>query len=303
MCIVMTNTAASQKDIQTYLAVFGIEDRPSQEAVEARYRELSEYFATTSFPPNLNHWAKQQTALVDEAYAVLLGRSAVEPSIDETVSGEMERARPSAEKGVRSTSDAAKQARTVRLRPLLAAGVMLVAIAGAVVLARVGVPGKSAAAPAVAQEASDIVPVDAKRSAELMTALQQNPQNKDALFELGEMNFLATQWQPAIDWFTKLLALDPSNTHARTDVGTAQFNLGRMDEAATSWLAGLEIAPNDVQLNFNMGFLYANAEPQDLAAARKAWQKVIDVDPNSSLAKTAQSHMSSLVAVSAGSGK
>jgi tetratricopeptide (TPR) repeat protein len=303
MCALMSTNAVLAMDIQPYLTVLGISEGTSQEDIEARYRELADYFGTSSFPPALREWARQQAALVDEAYAVLLDRQDVAAERDLIASPQATKATRLSERARQPRSDDAKPVRTIRLRPLLFAFVMLAAMAGAIAMARAGVPGKEAAAADASQQASDAVPVDPKRAAELMKAVQDNPQNKDALFELGEMNFLATQWQSAIDWFTRLLAVDASNVHARTDVGTAQFNLGRTEEAKATWLAGLEIAPNDVQLNFNVGFLYANAEPQDMAAARKAWQKVIDVDPNSTLAKTAQAHMTGLVPSTPGSSK
>jgi hypothetical protein len=43
-----------------------------------------------------------------------------------------------------------------------------------------------------------------------------------------------------------------------------------------------------------MGFLYANAEPQDLAAARQEWQKVVELAPDSNLGKTAKVHLNGI---------
>ncbi|HET9477534.1 MAG TPA: tetratricopeptide repeat protein, partial [Dehalococcoidia bacterium] len=108
--------------------------------------------------------------------------------------------------------------------------------------------------------------------------------------------FLGGEWQTGIDWFTKLLELDPTNVHALTDVGTAQFNLGQFEAAKTAWLEAKELDPNDEQVHYNLGFLYANVDPVDYAAALTEWQLVVELAPGSDLANTAQVHLESLAA-------
>ena len=300
----MESDTVPARDIRIYLTILGLAEGASQEDVEVKYRELAAHLGSSRFPAGLAEYGRQQEALVDEAYAVLLDHFALSPEPLQPTRRSGRKAGPSSEQRPAEPMAPGRPTRTIRLRPLLMAGVLAAVIGGAIVLARVGTgSNSSASAASVTQQEPDVVPVDAKRAAELAKVLQQDPQNAAALFEMGEMNFLATQWQLAIDWFTRLIAVDPTNVHARTDVGTAQFNLGLIDDAKKTWLAALQFAPDDVQLNFNLGFLYANAEPQDLAAARKAWQKVIDSDPTSSLAKTAQTHMAGLVDAGTGSSK
>lgn len=135
---------------------------------------------------------------------------------------------------------------------------------------------------------------DEARAQELQTLVEQDPQNLDALFELGEMNFQAGHNQEAIDWFSKLVEIDPTDTHALTDIGTAYFNLGQASEAKVWWQKVLDVDPNDVQAHYNMGFVYANAEPRDLNAAIEEWKTVIELDPESQLAQTAKVHVQGL---------
>jgi len=279
----VTANSEPGRDRQTCLAVFGIGEGASQDDIEARYRELAYYFRTTGFPPGLDAWAGKQAALLDDAYAVLLDRTGDEP--------EPAPARRRALRGGLTIG-----------RGWILAGLMLAAVAGAIGFARAGVRGNDASAADV-DRTTESVAVDARRSAELLKAVQLDPRNREALFELGEMNFVATQWETAIDWFTQLLSVDPSNLHARTDLGVAQFNLGRVEDARAAWLAALALAPDDPQVNFNLGFLYANTEPQDLAAARNAWQRVIDADPTSRMAKSAQAQLAQTGVDTTGSSK
>ncbi len=109
----------------------------------------------------------------------------------------------------------------------------------------------------------------------------------------------AAEWQNSIDWLTRLVQVDtanatPYNIPARTDIGTANFNLGRYGEAKRWWTDALQIKPDDVQLHYNMGFLYANAEPIDLPAAKREWERVVELAPTSDLAQTVRVHLTSL---------
>jgi len=181
----------------------------------------------------------------------------------------------------------------------MALGVVLgVAVLGVLLLATRGLPSIGAAAAqtsgtAVTQQKAQ---VDQKRAAELKSIVEKEPGNKDALFELGEMYITAGNWQDSLDWFTKLLAVDPDNTHARTDVGTDNYNLGRTDEARVAWEDVAKRTPDDPQIHYNLGYLYANpnGKSPDNVAARREWQRVIELAPNTDLAKAAQSGLDAL---------
>ncbi len=309
-----------------YFSLLGVTEDASQEEIEARYRELADYFASSAIPPSLREWAATEAALLDEAYAVLADpdqRAALVQSpaavpakgvpLPEKASQERDvvsetapEIRPSAEPAGAAAPAAEERPQSISAfsailsgipwKPLalgIAAGVVALAaiIVGREAIDGIGGSGETSAT----TQTNDIVSLDTERIAELMTQAQQDPNNKDVLFELGETYFLAQQWQPGIDWFTKFLALDPNNIHARTDVGTAQFNLGRFEEAKAAWLFVLQVDPNDVQAHYNLGFLYANAEPVDLASAQAEWQKVVELAPESELAQTVQVHLQGLV--------
>jgi len=139
-----------------------------------------------------------------------------------------------------------------------------------------------------------LIPLDTARVAELMKSAQADPTNPETLFELGETFFQAGEWQSSLDWFTKLIEVEPTNVHALTDIGTSQYNLGSTEDAKATWLKVNEIAPDDPQVHYNLGFLYANSEPQDLDAAREEWSLVIQLAPDSDLAQTVKLHLDGL---------
>jgi tetratricopeptide (TPR) repeat protein len=173
-------------------------------------------------------------------------------------------------------------------------------VLGAVVLGRYGLPGGNGdqASPDTSAQADAAARVDPQGIAELMQTVQQDPNNKDALFQLSQAYFLAGQWQEAEAWLTKLVAIDPKNVFAITDIGTTQFSQGFPDKAKATWLAALQLAPDDPQLHYNMGFLFANSEPPDEDSARAEWQLVMKLAPDTDLARTANMHMQAMQAES-----
>jgi tetratricopeptide (TPR) repeat protein len=300
-----------------YYALLGVSRDANQDEIEARYQELMDHMASNAVPPSLREWANRETALLDEAYAVLSDperRTALAPAADGAgaaslrVAVQAPPAKTPEEPVARVRAQAAPVERPASALQALFHGVPWTLAAmgvsvGVVVLGFIlfgsdllSGRGGGAEAPAAAAQENGLAAIDTERVAELMTLVQEDPNNVEALFELGETYFLGGEWQAAIDWFTKLLELDPGNVHARTDVGTANFNLGRYEEAKASWLAGLENAPDDVQLHYNMGFLYANVDPVDFESAQSEWSKVVELAPGSDLAATAQVHLDSLTA-------
>ena len=146
----------------------------------------------------------------------------------------------------------------------VALGLVLgLAILGALYVGTKGLPGVRGASvqpPAPSAEVrQQQAQLDQQRVAELKALVEKDPTNKDALFELGEMHIQAAKWQDSLDWFTKLLAVDPDNLHARMDIGTDNLNLGRTAEAKVAWEDVARRSPSDPQIHYNLGFLYANA--------------------------------------------
>jgi tetratricopeptide (TPR) repeat protein len=280
-----------------YYSLLGVSSDATQDEIESRYHELVEHMDSEAMPAGLREWATRETALLDEAYAVLSdperrAQLAVVPASGAGTSHEA--AVPAAGAEPPSAFRALFHGVPWTLAAMgMAAGAVVLGVLlfGGGLLSGAG--ENEAAADAQGEALSAI---DTDRVAELVTLVNEDPNNMEALFELGETFFLGGEWQAALDWFARVLELDPGNVHAQTDVGTANFNLGRYEDAKAAWLAGLEAAPDDVQLHYNMGFLYANVEPVDFAAAMTEWGKVVELAPGSDLAATAQVHLDGLAA-------
>ena len=284
----------------TYFEVLGLPLDAGQQDIEARYQELSAYLASGDLPPQVQVWAREQATRVDEAYAMLS-----DPDLRAGLEDELEQeeavAAPDVSAAIPAPTRSTRNGRMAARLPLmaLALGIFVGGAALlAVIIAEMGLGGASSEDPAADQQAQDdqFVPIDTERVATLVTSYQEDPTNPETLFELGEAYFLAGEWQQGQDWFLKLVEVDPANVHAWTDIGTAHYNLSRTEEAKAAWQQALQLAPEDPQLHYNMGFLYANSEPPDFDAAKREWQSVLDLAPGTQLAKTVQVHMEGLQA-------
>lgn len=107
----------------------------------------------------------------------------------------------------------------------------------------------------------------------------QSPQDAEVRLKLANYLYDHQQWQPAIEWYQKALALDPKNVSARTDLGTAYFNAGRAQEALREYRKSLEYDPTHQPTLYNS--IVVNLDGlHDTAAARQAWERLNKLNPS-----------------------
>ncbi len=73
--------------------------------------------------------------------------------------------------------------------------------------------------------------------------------------------------------------------------GAAQFNLGNLAEAESTWLVAARLYPESAEVHYDLGFLYMSQSPPDSARMIAEWKKVVAIDPSSELAKTVATHL------------
>lgn len=107
----------------------------------------------------------------------------------------------------------------------------------------------------------------------------QNPQDPQPALNLANLFYDNRRFQEATNWYQKALKLDPNNVNARTDLGTAYFNIGQVQDALAQYNQSLRLDPKHEPTIFNT--IIVNLEgTHDLAAARAAWNKLHDLNPN-----------------------
>jgi len=117
------------------------------------------------------------------------------------------------------------------------------------------------------------------RIADLEKVLASNPENHQALTQLGNAYFDSGLHQKALDTYQKALKLEPRNADIVTDMGVSYRKLGKPEEAVAAFHKALEIDPNHVVALFNIGIVYRD-DLKNLPEALKAWESFLEKAPD-----------------------
>jgi tetratricopeptide (TPR) repeat protein len=159
--------------------------------------------------------------------------------------------------------------------------------------------GGSAPAGTGTAQASPTVPlIDEAKVSGLMAQLQANPSDTAVLLALADEFYNGGQYDTAATWLDKLLAIDPVHIQGLLARGAVSFNLADLDAAEATWLKVAELDPDNQEVHYDLGFLYLNQTTPDWASVQREWNRVIEIDPTTSLAQTAKQHLDSLVSSS-----
>jgi cytochrome c-type biogenesis protein CcmH/NrfG len=113
---------------------------------------------------------------------------------------------------------------------------------------------------------------------QLQEEAQQNPKDPEIPLKLANFLYDQRQYQQAIEWYQKSLALNPNSVNARTDLGTAYYYTGQSAEALKQYNQSLAIDPDHKPTLLNV--IVVNLEgTHNLAAARRAWERLHKLDP------------------------
>ncbi len=298
------DTARLEREL---LQRLGLTSDANAQDIETAHDDLVKFLEGA--PHELRDWAAREIAGVDEAYALLsdptadlaalAAASAVAPSSAATRSVDTP-----ASAVVPVAAGAAPTTVRRRNRTVLRAGIAAAVVVGVVAIAIVGY---NAGAPSVpgftgtpAPEASNAAQVDQARVAELMQKIATDPKDVTALQALGDIYFAAGDYDTAGGWMEKILAVEPNNITARLALGAALFNVGKSAEAETQWRLVLRVDPQNLEAHYDLGFMYLSKDPPDMASVKAEWTKVIEIAPDSDVAKTVQQHLTSFESAAPG---
>ena len=88
----------------------------------------------------------------------------------------------------------------------------------------------------------------------------------------------AGQSQQAIEQYKAVLALDPKNTSATTNMGAALYQLGKLDEAIAQFQAALKLAPEDAETHYLLGAAYI--QQNKVKEAQSEFQAALKSNPS-----------------------
>jgi tetratricopeptide (TPR) repeat protein len=179
------------------------------------------------------------------------------------------------------------------------AGVMFGLIAGWVIGSQQATRRIPAAAPSTAVNPAgestgaratllDQAQVDA-----LESVAGREPSNARPRIQLGNLYFDAERYDEAIKWYGEAVKLVPDDVNVSTDLGVSYFYTQQTDKALEQLGRSLAIDPNHTKTLLNLGIVRAFGK-QDLDGATQAWQKVLQLAPDSPEGQAAKRALDSL---------
>lgn len=160
---------------------------------------------------------------------------------------------------------------------------------------RAGTTAEQSAAQTAApsSQADATVPLDESRAAALRAGAEQNPRDAAARVQLGNMYFDAGRFPEAARWYEDALRIEPRDANVSTDLGIAYYYTNQPDKALAQFDRSLAVDPKHSKTLLNVGVVRAFGK-QDLEGAAKAWQRVIEVAPDSPEARAARQALDGL---------
>ena len=173
------------------------------------------------------------------------------------------------------------------------AGLLLGVLVGWMIGSQSGVAGTSPVAPAPqasapAQSQQPAAPaLDERRAAELRAEAEKNPRDATPRVQLGNLYFDSERFDDAAKWYVDALAINPNDANVSTDLGITYYYRNQPDRALEQFERSLQIDPKHSKTLLNIGVVRAWGK-QDLEGAAKAWERVLEVAPNSEEAQRAK---------------
>jgi tetratricopeptide (TPR) repeat protein len=135
--------------------------------------------------------------------------------------------------------------------------------------------------------------LDEAKAKALASVAERDPKNPRPRVELANLYFDADRYAEAISWYEQALALAPGDVNVSTDLGVAYYYTNQPDKALAQFDKSLALDPKHVKTLLNVGIVRAFGK-QDLKGATEAWQKVLEIAPNSPEAEAARRALDSL---------
>jgi len=118
-----------------------------------------------------------------------------------------------------------------------------------------------------------------KQAAPLLAKLKADPSNADLLNQVGVLYRATHQFQTAIDYYQKSLAINPKNVGARTDMASCMYYLGDVDGALGQLNKSLTYDPKHMGTLINIGIIKWKGK-DDVNGAIAAWQQALKLNPS-----------------------
>jgi tetratricopeptide (TPR) repeat protein len=118
---------------------------------------------------------------------------------------------------------------------------------------------------------------------EVQSALKlakEQPDNFDAQMKAAELFYQIQRFDDAIEYLTRANQLRPEAYEPVVNLGNAQFDAGRYEEAEKWYTQALKIKPDDVNVRTDLGLTFFFRTPPDIDRAIKEYRASLERDPD-----------------------
>lgn len=109
--------------------------------------------------------------------------------------------------------------------------------------------------------------------------LKKDPNNLQALINIGNLYFDTRQDLLAIEHYRKALDLDPRNVNVRTDMAVCFRRTGNPDRAVEELKKAISMDPRHAQSRYNLGIILIH-DKNDMEGGIRAWEALLENVPN-----------------------
>ena len=199
--------------------------------------------------------------------------------------------------GILDRLSGSRTARNLALVGTTVAAIAIVAVVGF----NLGAPGGGIAAtvtPAPAPASAAPV-LDQAAVADLMAKIQANPDDADALMSLGDQYYKTGDYRTAAEWFRKVTEVEPTVVRGFLALGAASFNQGDLDAAEVAWKgAARRSTTRTSRPTTTSASCTSIASPPTWTRCSLHWSRVVELAPDSEIAKTVSAHLDAFASFS-----
>ena len=144
-------------------------------------------------------------------------------------------------------------------------------------------------------------PFDERQAQALRSVVEHDPNNATARAQLGNLYFDAERYDEAIKSYEAALKINPRDVDVSTDLGVSYYYTNDPDRALKQFDYSLRLDPKHAKTLLNVGIVKAFGK-QDLEGAAAAWQRVMQMAPDSAEAQAARRALDSMKSAHPGVG-
>ncbi len=120
-------------------------------------------------------------------------------------------------------------------------------------------------------------PTEEQEIAKLKSIIKDDPDNVEALIDLGNAYFDRQSYEKAIEYYDRALKLKPNDVDVIVDKGVAYFELEQYDKALEQFRQATGEKPDHAKAWYNMGVVFKRQG--DNINLEFAWSRYLELEP------------------------